>query len=67
MAIFLSLYLHLAVYIVGIIFTLLSLMSMVFSLIGGYLADLIGRKFTLMLGSISGIFIYVHSTFISII
>ncbi|WP_287951020.1 MFS transporter [Acidiplasma sp.] len=58
MAIFLSLYLHLAVYIVGIVFTLLSLMSMVFSLIGGYLADLMGRKFTLMLGSISGIFIY---------
>ncbi len=58
MAIFLSLYLHLAVYIVGIIFTLLSLMSMVFSILGGYLADLKGRKFTLMLGSISGIFIY---------
>ncbi len=58
MAIFLSLYIHLAVYIVGIIFTLLSLMSMVFSILGGYLADLKGRKFTLMLGSISGIFIY---------
>ncbi|WP_337861188.1 MFS transporter, partial [Ferroplasma sp.] len=58
MAIFLSLYLHLAVYIVGLIFTMLSLMSMVFSILGGYLADLKGRKFTLMLGSVSGIFIY---------
>lgn len=58
MAIFLSLYLHLPVYIVGIIFTLLSLMSMLFSLLGGFLADLKGRKFTLLLGSISGIFIY---------
>ena len=58
MAIFLSLYLHLAVYIVGVIFTLLSLMSMAFSILGGYLADLKGRKFTLMLGSVSGIFIY---------
>ncbi len=58
MAIFLSLYVHLAVYIVGLIFTLLSLMSMVFSILGGYLADLKGRKFTLYLGSISGIFIY---------
>jgi MFS family permease len=58
MAIFLSLYIHLPVYVVGIIFTLLSLMSMVFSILGGYLADLKGRKFTLMLGSISGIFIY---------
>jgi DHA1 family multidrug resistance protein B-like MFS transporter len=58
MAIFLSIYIHLAVYIVGLIFTLLSLMSMVFSILGGYLADLKGRKFTLMLGSVSGIFIY---------
>ena len=48
MAIFLSLYLHIAIYIVGIIFTLLSLMSMIFSILGGYLADLKGRKFTLM-------------------
>jgi len=58
MAIFLSLYIHLAVYIVGLIFTLLSLMSMFFSILGGYLADLKGRKFTLFLGSISSIFIY---------
>ncbi|WP_298409835.1 MFS transporter, partial [Ferroplasma sp.] len=58
MAIFLSLYLHIAIYIVGIIFTLLSLMSMIFSILGGYLADLKGRKFTLMLGSVSGIFIF---------
>jgi len=58
MAIFLSLYIHLAVYIVGLIFTLLSLMSMFFSILGGYLADLKGRKFTLFLGSTSSIFIY---------
>ncbi len=58
MAIFLNLYLHIAIYIVGIIFTLLSLMSMIFSILGGYLADLKGRKFTLMLGSVSGIFIF---------
>lgn len=58
MAIFLSVYIHLAIYIVGLIFTLLSLMSMFFSILGGYLADLKGRKFTLFLGSISSIFIY---------
>ncbi len=66
MAIFLSLYIHLAIYIVGLVFTLLSLMSMFFSILGGYLADLKGRKFTLFLGSISSIFIYlsIAATFI---
>lgn len=55
MAIFLNLTLGVPVYFVGIIFTLGSLVSIFFSIVGGALADLIGRKKVLLIGSaISG-------------
>lgn len=56
MALFLNKTLGIPVYVVGIIFTLGSVVSIVFSLLGGGFADMIGRKRTLLLGSaISGV------------
>ncbi len=43
---------------VGIIFTLLSCTSVLFSLVGGALADFIGRRRTLLIGSLGGFLIY---------
>lgn len=43
---------------VGVIFTLLSGTSVVFSLVGGALADYFGRRKTLLIGSLGGFFIY---------
>lgn len=51
MAIFLNQTLGVPVYFVGIIFTLGSIVSIIFSIIGGALADIIGRKKVLILGS----------------
>ncbi|GGM66921.1 MFS transporter [Thermogymnomonas acidicola] len=42
----------------GIIFTLNSATSIVFSIVGGALSDRIGRKGTLLTGSLSGVLIY---------
>jgi MFS family permease len=58
MALFFQLDLHIPVYEVGIIFTLLSVGSIVFSLVGGALADSLGRKKTLLLGSGAGSALY---------
>lgn len=52
MALFLNADLGIPVYIVGIVFTLGSIVSIVFSLIGGGLSDVIGRKRVLLIGSI---------------
>lgn len=52
MAIFLNQTLGVPVYFVGIIFTLGSMVSILFSIVGGALADLIGRKKVLLIGSI---------------
>lgn len=52
MALFFQEQLGIPVYIVGIIFTLGSLVSLVFSLLGGGLSDYIGRKKVLLTGSI---------------
>lgn len=52
MALFLNLDLGIPVYLVGIIFTLGALVSIVFSLLGGGLADFIGRKKVILTGSI---------------
>ncbi len=52
MAIFFNRNLGVPVYAVGIIFTLLSVGSIIFSLVGGGLADLMGRKKTLLTGSL---------------
>ena len=58
MALFFQLDLHIHVYEVGIIFTLLSVGSIIFSLVGGILADSLGRKKTLLLGSGTGSALY---------
>ena len=58
MALFFQLDLHIHVYEVGIIFTLLSVGSIIFSLVGGALADSLGRKKTLLLGSGAGSALY---------
>lgn len=53
MALFLNQTLGVPIYVVGIVFTLGSLVSIIFSIIGGGLSDnLIGRKRTLLLGSL---------------
>ncbi len=51
MALFFNEQLNIPVYVVGIIFTLGSLVSLVFSLLGGGLSDYIGRKKVLLIGS----------------
>ncbi|WP_393970947.1 MFS transporter [Oxyplasma meridianum] len=58
MAIFFNVDLGIPIYEVGIIFTLLSVVSIVVSLIGGGLADRIGRKNTLLIGSLLGFTLY---------
>lgn len=58
MAIFFEQQLGISVYIVGIIFTLGSLVSLVFSLLGGGLSDFIGRKKVLLTGSIISSLLY---------
>jgi MFS family permease len=67
MAIFLNQTLGVPVYFVGVIFTLGSIVSIVFSIIGGALADLFGRKKVLLLGSsISGILFLVVALLLSV-
>lgn len=58
MAIFFNKNLGIPIFYVGIIFTLLALSSSVFSIIGGQLSDSIGRKNTLLIGSIYGVFVF---------
>ena len=58
MALFFNLDLHIKVYIIGIIFSFLSIGSIVFSIFGGALADFIGRKKTLLIGSSVGVVFY---------
>lgn len=48
---------------VGVIFTLLSATSVIFSLFGGALADFMGRRRTLLTGSFGGFLIYVSIAF----
>lgn len=50
---------------VGLIFTLLSATSVLFSLVGGALADYVGRRRTLLVGSFGGFLIY--STIVALI
>ncbi len=52
MALFLNVDLKIPVYIVGIVFTLGSIVSLVFSLLGGGLSDYVGRKKVLLTGSL---------------
>lgn len=58
MAIYFKTSLDVPTFQVGIIFTLLSVTSMVFSIVGGALADYVGRRRTLLIGSLGGFFIY---------
>jgi len=58
MAIFFNIDLGIPIYEVGIIFTLLSVVSIVVSILGGGLADKIGRKNTIIIGSLLGFALY---------
>lgn len=58
MALFFNQQLGIPVYVVGVIFTMGSLVSLVFSLIGGGLSDFIGRKKVLLTGSIISSILY---------
>ncbi|KAA8922716.1 MFS transporter [Thermoplasma sp.] len=58
LAVYFNTYLHMSLIFVGLIFTLNSGISIVFSLFAGYMADALGRKFTLVLGNASGFILY---------
>ncbi|BAB59399.1 multidrug resistance protein [Thermoplasma volcanium GSS1] len=58
MAVYFNEYLHLSLIFVGFIFTLNAALSIVFSLFAGYLSDVIGRKWTLISGSVAGFILY---------
>jgi DHA1 family multidrug resistance protein B-like MFS transporter len=58
LAIFLNVELHIPIYIVGLLFTLSTLSSIAFSIIGGGLSDYLGRKTMLLIGSVIGALIY---------
>lgn len=58
MAIFFNKQLGVPTIVVGIMFTILALISTVFSLIGGSLSDTIGRKRIILIGSAYGVVIY---------
>ncbi len=58
MAVYFNRGLGFPLYYVGIIFTLLAAVSMLFSLVGGILSDIMGRKITLILGSSFGSVIF---------
>lgn len=66
MALFLQQDLGIPVYMVGIVFTLGSLVSIVFSLIGGGLSDIIGRKKVLLMGSTVSASLYLVMSFLLI-
>ncbi|MHB8397001.1 MAG: MFS transporter [Thermoplasmataceae archaeon] len=58
MAVYFNRGLGFPLYYVGIIFTLLAAVSMLFSLVGGILSDITGRKITLIVGSSFGSVIF---------
>ncbi|MCY0852215.1 MAG: MFS transporter [Thermoplasma acidophilum] len=58
LAVYFNTYLHMSLVFVGLIFTLNSGISIVFSLFAGYMADAFGRKFTLVLGNVAGFILY---------
>ncbi|MCL4358797.1 MAG: MFS transporter [Candidatus Thermoplasmatota archaeon] len=67
MAIFFNRDLGVPILLVGIIFTLLAISSIAFSVVGGWLADKFGRRVTLLVGGFNGILIYsLISVFIAV-
>ncbi|CAC12467.1 multidrug-efflux transporter related protein [Thermoplasma acidophilum] len=58
LAVYFNTYLHMSLLFVGLIFTLNSGISIVFSLFAGYMAAAFGRKFTLVLGNVAGFILY---------
>ncbi len=58
LAIFLNVELQIPIYIVGLLFSLSTVSSIVFSIIGGGLSDYLGRKTMLLIGSVIGASIY---------
>lgn len=64
MSIFFNKYLGVPIFYVGIIFTLLAVTGSGFSIIGGRLSDSIGRRNTLLIGSIFGVILYFFIAFL---
>lgn len=58
MALFFEEDLHVSIYLVGLVFTFLSVGSIIFSLVGGMFADTFGRKKTLLIGSAASFLLY---------
>ena len=58
LAIFLNVELQIPIYIVGLLFSLSTVSSIVFSIIGGGFSDYLGRKTMLLIGSVIGASIY---------
>lgn len=58
MAIFFNRDLGVPILLVGIIFTFLAISSILFSVVGGWLADKFGRRATLLIGGFNGVVIY---------
>ncbi len=58
MALFFEEDLHVSIFLVGIVFTFLSVGSIIFSVVGGFLADTLGRKGTLLIGSTASFSLY---------
>ncbi len=58
MAIFFNRDLGVPIFLVGIIFTFLAISSILFSVVGGWLADKFGRRATLLIGGFNGVVIY---------
>ncbi len=63
MALFFEEDLHVSIFLVGLVFTFLSVGSIVFSVVGGFLADTYGRKNTLLMGSAASFSLYLTIAF----
>jgi MFS family permease len=64
LAIFFEVNLKVPILYVGAIFTSIAAVSMVFSLIGGALGDLLGRRVSILIGSIVGFLTYISIYFL---
>lgn len=66
MAIFFNTDLGVPIIIVGLVFTFSAISSVIFSIIGGWIADKFGRRIALILGGVNGVIIYsLIATFIT--
>ncbi|MCL5786166.1 MAG: MFS transporter [Candidatus Thermoplasmatota archaeon] len=56
---------HVPVYVIGIIFSLMAVVSLVMSIVGGAIGDMFGRRSAIVIGSIVGIACYTLLAFFS--